>query len=125
MASPPLRVVIADDSALLREGIARLSEESGGAVVAVIVLGVMCTGVTFHLTYRMIADEGATTAASVSYLLPVVSVALGVLVVHEHVSVRELAGMVVVLIGVTLVKRGGGSREDHRHRDLTSMPAAR
>src|SRR5918995_5361254 len=30
----PLRVVIAEDSALIREGIARLIEESGGTVVA-------------------------------------------------------------------------------------------
>ena len=34
MDSPPLRVVIAEDSALIREGIARLIEESGGTVVA-------------------------------------------------------------------------------------------
>jgi DNA-binding NarL/FixJ family response regulator len=33
-AAPPLRVVIAEDSALIREGIARLIEESGGTVVA-------------------------------------------------------------------------------------------
>ena len=33
-AAPALRVVIADDSALIREGIARLIEESGGTVVA-------------------------------------------------------------------------------------------
>ena len=37
-AAPPpsdvLRVVIADDSTLIREGIARLIEESGGTVVA-------------------------------------------------------------------------------------------
>jgi DNA-binding NarL/FixJ family response regulator len=32
--TPPLRVVIAEDSALIREGIARLIEESGGTVVA-------------------------------------------------------------------------------------------
>jgi len=32
--APPLRVVIAEDSALIREGIARLIEESGGIVVA-------------------------------------------------------------------------------------------
>ena len=30
----PLRVVIAEDSALIREGIARLIDESGGTVVA-------------------------------------------------------------------------------------------
>ncbi len=34
MELPPLRVVIAEDSALIREGIARIVEESGGSVVA-------------------------------------------------------------------------------------------
>ena len=34
MDASPLRVVIAEDSALIREGIARLIEESGGTVVA-------------------------------------------------------------------------------------------
>jgi DNA-binding NarL/FixJ family response regulator len=33
MQAPPLRVVIAEDSALIREGIARLIEDSGGTVV--------------------------------------------------------------------------------------------
>jgi DNA-binding NarL/FixJ family response regulator len=34
VTNPPLRVVIAEDSVLIREGIARLIEESGGTVVA-------------------------------------------------------------------------------------------
>ena len=34
MTEQPLRVVIAEDSALIREGVARLIEESGGTVVA-------------------------------------------------------------------------------------------
>ena len=34
MDASPLRVVIAEDSALIREGIARLIQESGGTVVA-------------------------------------------------------------------------------------------
>ena len=34
VTEPPLRVVIAEDSALIREGVARLVEESGGSVVA-------------------------------------------------------------------------------------------
>jgi len=34
MEEGPLRVVIAEDSALIREGIARIIEESGGTIVA-------------------------------------------------------------------------------------------
>ncbi|WP_184574056.1 DMT family transporter [Streptomyces zagrosensis] len=76
------------------------------ALVAAVVLGVVATGVTFHLTYRIIADEGATNAATVGYLLPVVSVGLGAVVLDEPLSVRVIAGMAVVLVGVGMTRRG-------------------
>jgi drug/metabolite transporter (DMT)-like permease len=72
---------------------------------AVAVLGVFATGITFYLTYRIIADEGATDAATIGYLLPVVSVALGALVLGEDLSPRVIAGMAVVLVGVALTRR--------------------
>ncbi|MGX1130224.1 drug/metabolite transporter (DMT)-like permease [Streptomyces glaucescens] len=75
------------------------------ALLAVTALGVLGTGVTFHLNYRLIADEGATTAATVGYLLPVVSVSLGALVLGEDVGARVVAGMAVVLLGVALTRR--------------------
>lgn len=74
-------------------------------VGAVVVLGVFATGLTFHLNYRMIAEEGPTSAATVGYLLPVVSVALGALVLDEPLTVRVVAGMAVVLAGVALTRR--------------------
>ena len=85
------------------------------ALVAVVVLGVFGTGGTFALNYRIIADAGATTAATVGYLLPVVSVGLGAAVLGEPLTVRVVAGMVVVLAGVALTRwparaRGRGPR---------------
>jgi drug/metabolite transporter (DMT)-like permease len=74
-------------------------------LIAVVVLGIFATGVTFHLTFRIIADEGATNAATVGYLLPVVSVGLGAIVLDEGFSVRVAAGMVVVLLGVAMTRR--------------------
>ncbi|HEX5597888.1 MAG TPA: DMT family transporter, partial [Micromonosporaceae bacterium] len=75
------------------------------AVVAVIILGIFCTGFTFYLNYRLIADEGATTAATVGYLLPVVSVLLGAAVLDEEINLRIVAGMVIVLFGVGMTRR--------------------
>ncbi|MGW1989423.1 DMT family transporter [Embleya sp. NPDC001921] len=77
---------------------------TGTAVLAVVVLGVFGTGVTFHLNSRLIADEGPTAAATVGYLLPVVSVTLGALVLHEALSLRVVVGMLVVLLGVGLTR---------------------
>ncbi|MGW8888957.1 DMT family transporter [Streptomyces sp. NPDC055749] len=74
------------------------------AVIAVVVLGILGTGVTFHLNSRLIADEGPTAAATVGYLLPVVSVVLGAVVLDERLSARVIAGLAVVLIGVGLTR---------------------
>ncbi|MEU6353328.1 DMT family transporter [Streptomyces sp. NPDC047072] len=76
------------------------------ALGAVTALGVLGTGVTFYLNYRLIADEGPTTASTVGYLLPVVSVALGALILNERVGLRVLAGMAIVLAGVALTHSG-------------------
>ncbi|MER5603602.1 DMT family transporter [Streptomyces sp. NPDC002265] len=76
-------------------------------LVAAVVLSVLCTATTFHLTYRIINDEGATSAAVVGYLLPVVSVLLGVVVLGEHLSGRVVLGMAVVLVGVGLTRANG------------------
>ncbi|MEE1755587.1 DMT family transporter [Streptomyces sp. SP18CS02] len=81
-------------------------------LLAVAVLGVFGTGLTFYLNYRLIADEGATAASTVGYLLPVVSVALGALVLDEAIGVRVVAGMVVVLVGVALTRRAPAGRAE-------------
>ncbi|WP_079125547.1 DMT family transporter [Streptomyces lushanensis] len=76
------------------------------AWIAVVVLGVFGTGITFHLNSRLIADEGPTAAATVGYLLPVVSVVLGAAVLGEQLGIRVVAGMAVVLLGVGLTRGG-------------------
>ncbi|KUJ66850.1 multidrug transporter [Streptomyces albus subsp. albus] len=87
------------------------------AVFSVLVLGVFCTGITFALSVRLIADEGATSAATVGYLLPVVSVGLGAAVLGERIGPRVIAGMVVVLAGVGLTRfRGAPARPGVRAR---------
>lgn len=80
------------------------------AVVAVAILGVLSTGVTFYLNYRIIAEEGATNAAIVGYLLPVVSLALGAFALGEHLGLRAISGMVVVLVGVSMTRCQGRTR---------------
>ncbi|MGW6564269.1 DMT family transporter [Streptomyces sp. NPDC054975] len=97
-------------------------------IVAVVVLGVFATGLTFHLNYRMIAEEGPTSAATVGYLLPVVSVALGALVLGEPLTVRVVAGMAVVLAGVALTRRAprpARSPASRRGADRASAAAGR
>lgn len=88
-------------------------EAHWGAFIAITILGVFGTGVAAILNYRVIADEGATTAASVGYLLPVVSVLLGAAFLGEQLNLRVVGGMLVVLLGVALT----------RHRPAVETPS--
>jgi drug/metabolite transporter (DMT)-like permease len=71
-------------------------------VVSVLVLGVVGTGIAYVLNYRLIADEGATAASTVTYLLPIVAVLLGLVVLAEPVGWNLAVGTLVVLVGVAL-----------------------
>ncbi|MCF6524798.1 DMT family transporter [Streptomyces sp. JJ36] len=75
------------------------------ALSAAVVLGLLCTAATFHLTYRVINDEGATNAAAVGYLLPVTSVLLGTVLLGESLNVRVVLGMAVILTAVAMTRR--------------------
>ena len=76
-----------------------------GNVAAIAVLGIIGTGFAYVLNYQIITSEGATIASTVTYLLPVVAIVLGVLVLDESVTVAALAGIALVLAGVALTRR--------------------
>jgi drug/metabolite transporter (DMT)-like permease len=78
---------------------------SAASVASLVILGVLGTGVAYVLNYQIITSEGATVAATVTYLLPVVAIVLGVLVLGESVTVTVLAGIALVLAGVALTRR--------------------
>ena len=75
------------------------------SVTAIAVLGVIGTGFAYVLNYQIITSEGATVASTVTYLLPVVAIVLGVLVLGESITVYALAGIALVLAGVALTRR--------------------
>jgi drug/metabolite transporter (DMT)-like permease len=78
------------------------------AVGAVLVLGVLGTGIAYVLNYRLITEGGAAAASVVTYLIPVVAVLLGALTLAEAVPFSAVGGMAVVLIGVALVRSEPG-----------------
>lgn len=95
------------------------------AAVAVAILGIFGTGIAFVLNYRLIADEGPTNAATVGYLLPVVSVLLGALFLDETLTPHVVAGMVVVLGGVALTRVRRRPVEPPAVPVTSTVPAAR
>jgi drug/metabolite transporter (DMT)-like permease len=72
-------------------------------VLAIVVLGAVGTGYAYILNYRVIAELGSTTASLVTYLIPVVAIAVGVLLLDEAFHLRVLAGGALIVVGVALV----------------------
>ncbi|WP_425846314.1 DMT family transporter [Agrococcus sp. TSP3-2-1] len=73
------------------------------ALVATLALGVLGTGLAYVLQFEVVRAVGPTVAATVTYLIPVVAVALGVLVLGERLGVWELVGAAVVIGAGVLV----------------------
>jgi len=71
---------------------------------AVAILGVVGTGIAYAINYASIADVGATRASLVTYLIPVVAVAVGIVVLGEPFELRVVAGGVVIVAGISLVQ---------------------
>ena len=77
-------------------------ELDGRIVAAMIALGCVGTGLAYAWNTRLVQAWGAGRASTVTYLTPVVGVALGVLVLGERVRWNEPVGGLVVLLGIAL-----------------------
>ena len=71
-------------------------------VGSLIALGALGTGVAYVLSYGLIERAGATTASTVTYVIPLFATALGILVLGEGLTWNEPLGAVVVLVGVAI-----------------------
>jgi drug/metabolite transporter (DMT)-like permease len=76
-------------------------------IASILILGLIGTGVAYVLNYQIIASVGATVASTVTYLLPVVAIILGFLVLGEHVTLLDLAGIALILAGVAFTQNRG------------------
>jgi drug/metabolite transporter (DMT)-like permease len=80
----------------------------GDTVAAMLALGVLGTGAAYVLNFSIIRAAGATTAATVTYLIPLFSTVLGIAVLDESLTWNQPAGAVVVLAGVAYSQRRRG-----------------
>jgi drug/metabolite transporter (DMT)-like permease len=76
-----------------------------GPVLAVVVLGVVGTGLAFVLMGTLVGRVGGTRASFITYLIPVVALALGVVFRDDEVFPLELVGVVLVIGGALLASR--------------------
>ncbi len=74
------------------------------SVLSVLALGALGTGVAFLIQYGLVAEKGPTIGAMVTYLIPIVATAAGVLLLGETLSWNEPVGAAVILVGAALTQ---------------------
>ena len=75
---------------------------SAKAWVALLALGIVCTGVAYVLYFRLIERAGPAKALSVTFAIPVFAVAYGVVLLGETVTLWMVVCALIILLGTSL-----------------------
>jgi drug/metabolite transporter (DMT)-like permease len=75
---------------------------SAEAWMAVLALGVVCTGIAYVLYFRLIARAGAARALSVTFAIPVFAVFYGVTLLGESVTLWMMGCALIIVLGTAL-----------------------
>ena len=73
--------------------------------VAVMWLGVLGAGIASYIFYFVLHQVGPTRASLITYLIPPIGVALGVIVLDEPLDIFLIAGSVLIIAGLWVVNR--------------------
>ena len=92
---------------ILEHPIGRI-DPAPAAIVAVVWLGVLGSGFAYLLFFTILAHWGSTRTSMVSYLLPVVGIALGAAVMGDPVTINRIAGTGMIIAGIAMVNSGPG-----------------
>jgi drug/metabolite transporter (DMT)-like permease len=72
------------------------------AAIAIVILGVACSAAAFVAFFALIAAAGPARASLITYVLPVVATAIGVVFLGEHVGPAMVVGLALILAGSRL-----------------------
>jgi drug/metabolite transporter (DMT)-like permease len=87
----------------LINGIAK-SEFLIGPVLAMVALGVFGSGFAYIWNFTIMRDAGSAIASSVTYVTPVVAVAVGLIFLQEKLHWYEPVGALIVLLGAAIAQ---------------------
>jgi drug/metabolite transporter (DMT)-like permease len=76
-----------------------------GVILCVLALAFACTSLGFVLFYRLVNSIGSTGALTVTFLVPVFSVAWSALFLSENPGPGTLGGLVIILAAVFLITK--------------------
>ena len=70
---------------------------------SVLGLAVMSTALAYILYFRLLSTAGAVNLTLVTFLVPVTSITLGTLVLHERLSANQIFGMALIAGGLLAI----------------------
>lgn len=76
---------------------------SPAAWAALLAIALLSTALAYLLFFRILAVAGATNLVLVTFLLPGSALALGAAFLHETVTLRALAGLVLIGLGLAAI----------------------
>ena len=79
---------------------------SGDVLASMLVLGFVCTAIAFLIFFRLITEVGPGRATVITYINPVVALALGVAILGESVTAGAVVGLLLILAGSWLSTDG-------------------
>jgi len=82
------------------------STPSADTFASIAVLGLLCSALAFLLFFRLIAEIGPGRATVITYINPVVALALGVVVLDESITTGVVVGLLLILAGSWLSTDG-------------------
>jgi drug/metabolite transporter (DMT)-like permease len=82
------------------------SAPSADTLASLAVLGLLCSALGFLFFFRLIAEVGPGKATVITYVNPVVALALGVAVLDESVTTGVVVGLLLILAGSWLSTDG-------------------
>lgn len=82
------------------------SAPSAGAIASIVALGLFCTAIALVLMAILIGEAGPGRALVVTYVNPVIAVALGIVFLGESPGPGAIAGLVLILAGSWLATGG-------------------
>jgi drug/metabolite transporter (DMT)-like permease len=79
------------------------AEANASSLAAIAALALVSTAIAYLLYFRLLARVGPTNLLLVTFLLPVVALALGAMFLGESVQPGELAGFLLILTGLAAI----------------------
>jgi drug/metabolite transporter (DMT)-like permease len=71
----------------------------GDVIASLAVLGVACTAIALATMFWLVAEAGPSKASIITYVNPVIAVALGVAFLDESLGAASVAGLLLILAG--------------------------